>query len=61
MKVVSAPINPSDLTFLYGYYPTSKKAPTVPGFEGAGIVVAAKGELESTFIGKKVGFYCTDE
>lgn len=61
VKVEAAPVNPSDLAFLEGQYATSKLAPTVPGFEGAGTVVDAIGELEKNYIGKKVAFSTTDE
>lgn len=50
IKVEVAPVNPSDFMFLLGMYATSKHAPTVPGFEGAGTVVDAKGK-------KKIYFY----
>jgi NADPH:quinone reductase-like Zn-dependent oxidoreductase len=39
-----------------GMYPIDKKAPTIGGFEGSGVVVAGNGEAESTFIGKRVAF-----
>lgn len=39
VKMDSAPINPSDISFLYGGYSTSKPFPCVPGFEGSGTVL----------------------
>src|SRR3954470_24266094 len=45
VKVAAAPCNPSDLLLLQGKYGTLKKLPTVPGWEGAGTVVAAGGGL----------------
>jgi NADPH:quinone reductase-like Zn-dependent oxidoreductase len=44
-----------------GGYPIDKKAPTIPGFEGSGIVVAASGEAAKTFVGKRVGFVPTND
>lgn len=43
VKVEVSPVNPSDFMFLLGIYDIAKHAPTVPGFEGAGIVIDAKG------------------
>lgn len=43
IRVESTPINPSDLLFLKGIYPTDKPLPCVPGFEGSGVVVASGG------------------
>ena len=39
VRVIAAPINPSDLELYNGNYSQQKKFPTVMGFEGAGIVV----------------------
>lgn len=39
IKVEAAPINPSDYMYTLGLYPIHKKAPTVPGLEGAGTVI----------------------
>ena len=39
IKVMAAPINPSDLAFFLNQYDTPKKPPCVPGFEGSGLVV----------------------
>jgi NADPH:quinone reductase-like Zn-dependent oxidoreductase len=43
VKIDSAPCNPSDLLFLQGKYGTLKTLPSVPGWEGAGTVVASGG------------------
>ena len=32
VKIIAAPINPSDLAFLAGGYQSTKKLPTTPGF-----------------------------
>lgn len=55
IKMCASPVNPSDLAFLGGGYGIQKKYPTVPGFEGSGIVVeAGKGFLPNLWKGKKV-------
>lgn len=41
VRMRAAPCNPSDLLFLQGRYGVRKTMPTVPGWEGAGEVVAA--------------------
>lgn len=43
VKIEAAPCNPSDLLFLQGKYGMKKKLPAVPGWEGAGTVVASGG------------------
>lgn len=43
VRIDAAPCNPSDLLFLQGKYGTLKTLPTVPGWEGAGTVVASGG------------------
>src|SRR3954451_6780687 len=45
VKLAAAPCNPSDLLLLQGKYGTLKGLPTVPGWEGAGTVVATGGGL----------------
>lgn len=62
----SAPINPSDISFLYGGYSTSKPFPCVPGFEGSGTVLVngyiifqhslSGGIFGWSLVGKKVAF-----
>jgi len=55
IKVTAAPINPSDLLFIRGQYGIKRPTPTIPGFEGAGIVVAAgPGPFGKRLIGKRV-------
>ena len=58
---MAAPINPSDLGFLKGYYSEHGlyeiEYPSVPGWEGAGIVVHNGGGLLGWGImGKRVAF-----
>ena len=43
VKIEATPCNPSDLLFLQGKYGVLKTLPTVPGWEGAGTVVASGG------------------
>jgi NADPH2:quinone reductase len=43
IKIVYAPLNPMDLSFLKGYYSSVKKLPVTIGFEGCGVVVASGG------------------
>ena len=47
IKVMAAPINPSDLAFMKGFYDEFNlfkvPYPNVPGWEGSGIVVATGG------------------
>ena len=45
VKVMAAPINPSDLAFLKGFYSSEKPSPSTPGFEGSGIVVENGGGI----------------
>lgn len=55
VKMVAAPCNPSDLLLLQGKYGTLKSLPTVPGWEGAGTVIAAGGGLLPRWLmGKRV-------
>jgi NADPH:quinone reductase-like Zn-dependent oxidoreductase len=55
VRMEAAPVNPSDLLFLQGLYGVRKKLPTVPGWEGAGTVVASGGGLFArSMIGKRV-------
>ena len=43
VKIEAAPCNPSDLLLLQGKYGALKRLPSVPGWEGAGSVVASGG------------------
>ena len=55
VKMEASPINPSDLMFIQGLYGFTKPAPTVPGFEGSGTVVAAGSGLAARYLmGKRV-------
>ena len=39
VQVRAAPINPADINAIEGKYPARREVPSVPGFEGAGVVV----------------------
>lgn len=54
VKMHAAPCNPSDLMFLVGRYGVTKPFPAVPGWEGAGIVVAAGSLLGQWLVGRRV-------
>jgi NADPH:quinone reductase len=55
IRVEAAPCNPSDLLLLQGKYGALKKLPTVPGWEGAGVVVDSGGGLLARWLkGKRV-------
>ncbi len=60
IKVHAAPCNPSDIAFLMGGYNIVKSLPTVPGFEGSGIVVEA-GVGAEDLIDRKVSFFIQEE
>ncbi|MCB0063336.1 MAG: zinc-binding dehydrogenase [Caldilineaceae bacterium] len=54
VKIHAAPCNPSDLMFIAGRYGVSKPLPAVPGWEGAGTVVAAGSLLGQWLVGRRV-------
>lgn len=55
VQVEAASCNPSDLLLLQGKYGALKRLPTVPGWEGAGTVVASgPGWLTRWLVGKRV-------
>ncbi len=57
IRVEAAPCNPSDLLFLQGKYGVRKSLPAVPGWEGAGTVVATGGGPFAWWLkGKRVAF-----
>lgn len=57
VRVEAAPCNPSDLLLLQGRYGRTKTLPAVPGWEGAGTVVANGGGLLGRWLmGKRVAF-----
>ena len=55
VRMSAAPINPSDLMFLKGFYGVQKPLPVVPGWEGAGRVAATGDDwLSRQLLGKRV-------
>lgn len=62
IKMVAAPINPSDLMFLKGLYGVQKPLPVVPGWEGMGRVVATGDDwLSRHLLGKRVACAAPDK
>jgi NADPH:quinone reductase-like Zn-dependent oxidoreductase len=54
VRMEAAPCNPSDLLFLQRMYGVVKTLPTVPGWEGAGTVVAAGSLMGQWLVGRRV-------
>lgn len=55
VRMEASPINPSDLLFLEGAYPTKIPFPCTPGFEGSGTVIEnGGGYLGWTLVNKRV-------
>src|SRR5947209_12174618 len=55
VRMLAAPVNPSDLLTIRGQYARLPKLPATPGFEGVGIVDAAGPGLVGRFlVGKRV-------
>ncbi len=62
IKMEYAPINPSDIAFMQGGYGISKPMPAVPGFEGAGRVVATGSLTDGPgYLGRMVCCFSQDE
>ena len=60
VKMEASPCNPSDIAFMQGTYNIVKELPAVPGFEGAGTVVAT-GEECRHMEGKRVSVFLQEE
>lgn len=57
IKVHSGTINPSDISFVNGTYASDKPRPSIGGFEGSGLVVAAGvGIYAQSMLNKRVAF-----
>jgi NADPH:quinone reductase len=57
VRLLAAPVNPSDLMTIRGIYTKIPKLPFTPGYEGVGIVEAANAGLFGKFLlGKRVAF-----
>ncbi len=55
VRMLAAPINPSDLMFIRGRYTLQASCPAIPGFEGVGIVEHSGGDLRGRlFQGRRV-------
>jgi NADPH:quinone reductase-like Zn-dependent oxidoreductase len=62
VQIAAAPCNPSDLLLLQGKYGSLKTLPAVPGWEGAGTVVASGGGLHANWLrGKRVACALRDD
>jgi len=62
VRIEAAPCNPSDLLLLQGKYGSLKTLPTVPGWEGAGTVIAGGGGLLAGWLnGKRVACALRDD
>lgn len=55
VRMLTSPINPSDLMFIQGVYSVKPTLPAVPGFEGVGVVEESGGGLIGRYLtGKRV-------
>jgi NADPH2:quinone reductase len=55
VRVLSSPVNPSDVLYCSGKYGSPPRLPVVPGFEGCGTVVASGGGwMANRLVGKRV-------
>ncbi len=62
VRIEAAPCNPSDLLLLQGKYGSLKTLPTVPGWEGAGTVIASGGGFLGSWLnGKRVACALRDD
>ncbi|KRX05064.1 GroES (chaperonin 10)-like protein [Pseudocohnilembus persalinus] len=57
VQVAAGPINPSDLSFLQGVYPSERSYPCIAGNEGSGTVIFGKGSSEEKLVGKRIAFH----
>lgn len=61
VKIAASPINPADIAFTSGRYGVRRSLPTVPGWEGSGVVVAAgDGLLPRLLLGRRVACAALD-
>lgn len=60
VRMVMAPINPSDLLMIRNRYGRQPALPCCPGFEGVGVVEAGKGPLAWRVMGKRVAVIAKD-
>jgi NADPH:quinone reductase-like Zn-dependent oxidoreductase len=60
VRMGAASINPSDLVFLRNQYGIKKTPPVVPGLEGSGYVVAARGPVARALLNRKVACHAPE-
>ncbi|MDA1013390.1 MAG: zinc-dependent alcohol dehydrogenase family protein [Planctomycetota bacterium] len=61
VRMLAAPINPSDLMTIRGTYGKRSNLPFTPGYEGVGVVEASGGGmLAKMLVGKRVAVGCRD-
>lgn len=62
VKIDSAPVNPSDWSFIRGMYSSKKNPPVIPGFEGSGTIVATGNDFMSRrLLGKEVACFAPQD
>lgn len=61
VKIEASPCNPSDIAFLRGGYNIRKSLPTIPGFEGVGVISEVGEGVSKDFIGKRVSCFVQDD
>lgn len=61
IKVLYAPINPSDLYFSYGVYGVRPPPPITLGMEGVGIVTEVGKDVSEKYLNQKVAFMVKNE
>ncbi|MGF9699940.1 zinc-dependent alcohol dehydrogenase family protein [Paenibacillus sp. MABNR03] len=54
VRMILSPINPSDLIPIHGAYKHRIQLPTIPGYEGVGVVEAVGSSVTTSLIGKRV-------
>eukprot|EP00055_Hartaetosiga_balthica_P002596 m.4543 g.4543 ORF g.4543 m.4543 type:complete len:374 (+) comp2249_c0_seq1:19-1140(+) len=57
IKVMSAPVNPSDVYFMQGTYSQPASYPSGVGFEGSGVVIGHGGGLVQLLLRQRVSFF----
>ena len=62
VKIDGSPCNPSDIAFMRAMYGVSKRLPTVPGFEGSGIIVETGSSAEAkALLNKRVSCFAQND
>lgn len=61
VRMIAAPVNPSDLMTIQGTYGKTPQLPFTPGYEGVGVVESSGGGLlAKMMVGKRVAVGCRD-